>query len=359
MQEGVLLPHNSARYSFQHVQGEILACAVAREVIDGRSRWTTSPRPMVATNHSQPFAHEPVMVDEVVALIAAIPAGHLLDATVGGGGHSEALLESRSDVIITGLDRDPAALAAANARLERFGDRIRLRRTRFDALGDVLAELGAPVLSGFLFDLGVSSPQLDVAERGFSFRNDGPLDMRMDPDATMTAADVVNSYAQDRLARVLRRHSDERFAPRIARAIVDARPIERTARLAEVIVSAIPAAARRTGGHPATRTFQAIRIEVNDELQVIEPALQAALDALCVGGRGLVLTYHSGEDRIVKDVFRRRSASVDPPGLPVVVSSPEFSPIRPMARRPSAEELARNPRAGSARLRAIERLSAA
>ncbi len=312
---------------------------------------------MVASDPLQPFAHEPVMVREIVSLLAAVPPGPLLDATVGGGGHARALLDARSDVTLIGLDRDPAALLAARDRLDPHGSRVELRRTRFDHLAEVLLELGVDRLSGFVFDLGVSSPQIDRAERGFSYRLDGPLDMRMDPDQLPSAADVVNGYDSAELADVLRRYGDERFATRIANAIVAARPIERTARLAEVVVAAVPAAAR-SGGHPAKRTFQAIRIEVNDELRAIEPALRSALDALVPGGRGIVLTYHSGEDRIVKDVFRRSSRSEDPPGLPIEVSTPAFAIVRPAARRPTAAEVERNPRASSARLRAIDRLAA-
>lgn len=315
-------------------------------------------RTMDASDDSRPFAHRPVMLDEVVALLADVPSGEVLDATVGGAGHTLAILATRSDLTVVGIDRDPVALRAAGLATAELSGRVRLRRARFDDLAAVLQELGVDRLSGFLFDLGVSSPQLDDAARGFSFRNDGPLDMRMDPEAPTTAADIVNTYERGELAAMLRRNADERFAGRIAKAIVEARPIERTATLAEIVVSAIPAAARRTGGHPAKRTFQAIRIEVNSELQVIEPALQAALDALAVGGRGVVLTYHSGEDRIVKDVFRRRTQNTDPPGLPVAVSEPSFQLLRPLARRPGDDELATNPRASSARLRSIERLAA-
>jgi 16S rRNA (cytosine1402-N4)-methyltransferase len=313
---------------------------------------------MVAPDDSPPFAHRPVMVDEVVALVAEVPAGELLDATVGGGGHASAILAARSDLQLIGLDRDPSALAAARVALAGFGDRVRLRHTSFDQLAAVLDELGVVELSGFLFDLGVSSPQLDDPERGFSFRRDGPLDMRMDPDSPTTAADVVNFYSRGELTRVLRDHADERFASRIASAIVEARPIERTGRLAEAVVAAIPAGARRRGGHPATRTFQAIRIEVNGELQAIEPALGTALDHLSVGGRGMVLTYHSGEDRIVKGVFRRRTESTDPPRLPVPVAQPAYAVLRPPARRPAPAETEANRRAASARLRSIERLAA-
>lgn len=313
---------------------------------------------MVAANAHKPFVHRPVMVDEIVALVADLPPGELLDATLGGGGHARAILEARPDLHLIGLDRDPAAITAATSALAAHRDRVRIHRARFDGLGSVLDQLGVAALSGFLFDLGVSSPQLDHPERGFSFRHDGPLDMRMDPDAPTTAADVVNTYDRDRLARVLRAHSDERFAPRIADAIVAARPIERTALLAEIVVSAVPARARRESGHPARRTFQAIRIEVNDELRVIEPALEAALDALDLAGRGMVLTYHSGEDRIVKDAFRRRVRPIDPPDLPVATAEPDFVLGRPQARRASPAEQADNPRATSARLRTIERRAA-
>ncbi len=318
------------------------------------------------------------MVDEIIALVSTVPAGAVLDATVGGGGHAAAILEARADLRLIGLDRDPHALAAATRRLAPFGNRALLRRARFDQLAPVLTGTAAggagagseetvsgsgaaPLvdeLSAFLFDLGVSSPQLDRAERGFSFRHDGPLDMRMDPDAALSAAEVVNAYPVPELARVIGRYGDERFAGRIAAAIAAARPITGTTRLADVVVGAIPAAARRTGGHPATRTFQAIRIEVNGELVILGPALDAALDLLAVGGRGMVLTYHSGEDRIVKDVFRRRSTVAAPPRLPVAPPAPPFAMIRPLARRPRPEEVEANPRSASARLRSIERVAA-
>ncbi|MGH1494109.1 MAG: 16S rRNA (cytosine(1402)-N(4))-methyltransferase RsmH [Acidimicrobiales bacterium] len=302
-----------------------------------------------------PFQHRPVMVDEVVALIEPLPAGTFLDATLGGGGHAEAILTANSRLHLLGIDRDPAALAAAGERLERFGERVTLQRNRFDQIESSTKPLE---LSGFLFDLGVSSPQLDWAERGFSFRQDGPLDMRMDTDAALSADDVVNSYDQRDLAGLIRRNSDERFASRIAAAIVAARPLATTNQLAEIIVAAIPAPARRRGGHPAKRTFQAIRIEVNDELRILAPALEFVVDALVPGGRGIVITYHSGEDRIAKDVFRNRTAVEHPPGLPVEGPKPDFEIVRPMARRPSEAELADNPRATSARMRTIERVAA-
>lgn len=310
------------------------------------------------------------MVDEVVTLVTPLPAGTFLDATLGGGGHAEAVLAANDRLSVLGIDRDPTALVAARRRLAPFGDRVRLHRGRFDQLHELRTstasesaesgsdEAGSLRLSGFLFDLGVSSPQLDRAERGFSFRHDGPLDMRMDPDADLSADDVVNNYEQRELTELIRRNSDERFASRIAAAIVAARPIGTTEELAEVVVSAIPAPARRRGGHPAKRTFQAIRIEVNDELRILGPALEQVLDALVPGGRGIVITYHSGEDRIAKEAFRRRTAVDRPPGLPVEGPDPDYQIVRPMARRPSDAETATNRRAASARLRAIERVAA-
>jgi 16S rRNA (cytosine1402-N4)-methyltransferase len=330
------------------------------------------------------FQHQPVMVAEIVEVFATVPAGVVLDATLGGGGHSEALLERRPDLRILGIDRDPAALAAATRRLARFGDRVTTVHARFDDLDHAMQTLrsrddsrGIPRLpgarsdetlgiprhpasrlSGALFDLGVSSPQLDEAGRGFSYRQEGPLDMRMDPTTTWSASDVVNGYPVDDLARVLRRYGDERFAGRIARAIVAARPIETTTELAAIVTAAIPAAARRTGGHPAKRTFQAIRIEVNAELTALPEALDAAIDATAPGGRIAVLSYHSGEDRIVKERFRRATGACDcPPGLPCVCGAVQTVRIvRRIPKRPSAAEVEANPRAASARLRVVERV---
>lgn len=304
------------------------------------------------------FAHDPVMRDEIVDTFAHVPPGYVLDATLGGGGHSEAILESRDDLRILGLDRDPAALEAASARLLRFGDRVRTHRCRFDELDDAMQAHDITELSGALFDLGVSSPQLDQAERGFSYRAEGPLDMRMDPDAPWSADDVVNGYAEHELARVIRQYGDERFATRIARAIVAARPIETTNRLAEVVTAAIPAAARRTGGHPAKRTFQAIRIEVNGELDAIPDAIDTAIDRLVPGGRIAVLAYHSGEDRIVKDRFRQAETGgcECPSDLPCVCGAVRTVRLVRAPKRPSAAEQAANRRASSARLRVAEKL---
>ena len=304
----------------------------------------------------QPFEHEPVMVGEVVDLFAPVPAGTVVDATTGGAGHSRALLDAHPHLRITGLDQDPVAVAAARERLAPYGDRAEVIHARFDRIAEVVP---GPV-SGVLFDLGVSSVQLDVAERGFSHRFDAPLDMRMDQSSSArSASDVINGYDERELIRVLREHGDERFAVRIAKAIVANRPIETTGRLVEVIRDAIPAPARRKGGHPATRSFQAVRIEVNEELDVLPVALEAALALLVPGGRCAVLAYHSGEDRIVKAVLRDAATGgcTCPPGLPCACGAvPTVRLLKRGAWKPSAEEIARNPRAESARLRAVEKL---
>jgi 16S rRNA (cytosine1402-N4)-methyltransferase len=279
------------------------------------------------------------MADEVVGAFASVPSGVLVDVTLGGGNHSALLLDSRADCRLVGIDRDPAALEAAEVRLASYGDRVTLRHARFDDLATVMTDLGLPRVSGVLFDLGVSSPQLDLVERGFSYRGAGPVDMRMDPTQPWSAADVVNGYSVDDLTRVLRDYGDERFAYRIAQAIVAARPIEDTLTLAEIVRSAIPAPARRRGGHPAKRTFQAIRIEVNRELEILPTALDSAIELLAPGGRVAVLSYHSGEDRLVKAAFRRTVRIV-----------------RPEHREPSPAERESNPRAESARLRIVEKL---
>lgn len=297
------------------------------------------------------------MVEDVVDILGQSPAGVVLDATLGGAGHAVAVLDAWDHLEIVGIDRDPEALAVADERLAPYGDRARTARARFDQLDTVLDDLGVDELAGFLFDLGVSSPQLDWSDRGFSFRNEGPLDMRMDPDGPRSAADFVNEAAEKDIADVLQRNGDERFARRIAKAIVTARPIHTTTELSDVVVAAIPAAARRTGGHPAKRTFQAIRIEINEELSMLGPALDAAIDRLAPGGQGLVLTYHSGEDKIVKRAFRSRTEVDTPPGLPVAPEPTEHIALRPLARKASEAEVARNRRASSARLRGIRRRS--
>jgi 16S rRNA (cytosine1402-N4)-methyltransferase len=309
---------------------------------------------------SDDFEHQPVMAAEIVRTFASVPPGYVLDATLGGGGHASLLLEAHPHLRILGIDRDPDALAAANRRLAGFGDRVTTEHLRFDEFETAMDNLSLDHLSGALFDLGVSSPQLDRDERGFSYRNTAPLDMRMDRTEQWTAADIVNGYDVDRLARVLRQYGDERFAVRIARAIVAARPIETTTTLAEVVVGAIPAPARRTGGHPAKRTFQALRIELNQELAVLPGALATAIERTDVGGRLAVLSYHSGEDRIVKEQIRlaETGGCTCPPELPCVCEAVQIVRlVRGIPRTPSAAEKAANPRARSARLRVAERIS--
>jgi 16S rRNA (cytosine1402-N4)-methyltransferase len=303
------------------------------------------------------------MEPEITAIFGPVPPGYVIDATVGGGGHSRALLESRPDLQVVGLDQDGEALAATADRLAGFGARVTLRQARFDQLRGIVDELGYTNVSGVLFDLGVSSPQLDHPERGFSYRAAGPLDMRMDQRGGRTAADIVNGADVSELVRILRDGADERFAVRIARAIVANRPIETTTELAEVVRDAIPAPARRTGGHPAKRTFQALRIEVNDELGVLGAALDQAIDVLQPGGRIAVLAYHSGEDRIVKQRLQDAAAggTAPPPGVPIRAGEegtrPRLRLLKRGAWKPSADEIERNPRAESARLRAAEKLA--
>jgi 16S rRNA (cytosine1402-N4)-methyltransferase len=304
------------------------------------------------------FEHRPVMVDEVVDLLRPVPAGLVVDATVGAGGHSAAILSVRPELSVLGIDRDEDALAAAAATLAPFESRVTLRQIRFDALAATMEELGVDQLAGGLFDLGVSSPQFDRADRGFSYRFEGPLDMRMDRRQTRTAADIVNDDDEQALAGVLRDYGDERYARRIAAAIVAARPLRTTTELASVVRDAIPAPARRRGGHPAKRTFQALRIAVNDELDALPAALDQVIDRLLPGGRCVAISYHSGEDRIVKDRFRIATGACDcPPGLPCVCDAVQtVRLVRGIPRRPSTAEREANPRAASARLRVAERI---
>ena len=315
--------------------------------------------PAPTPNPADGFRHLPEMLDAVVTSLAPPPAGILLDATVGGGGHAAALLEARPDCRLLGIDRDADAIGAAGLRLAPFGERVRLVRAAFGDLGTVLEdELGQESLAGFLFDLGVSSPQLDRPDRGFSYREPGPLDMRMDQRQGLIAADVVNGYAESDLAAVLRTHGDERYARRIAAAVVAARPVSDTVELAGLVREAIPAPARRRGGHPAKRTFQALRIEGNDELAQLPGTLDLAVQRLVVGGRGVVLAYHSGEDRIVKERFdwAATGGCMCPARLPCGCGSVSIARIpRRGAHRPDEAEQARNRRATSARLRVLER----
>ncbi len=322
-------------------------------------KYLVDVQPVEGLRMSSAFEHQPVMVDEVVALFAPVPPGVVVDATVGGGGHARALLDAHAHLRLVGIDRDPDAVAAATASLARFGGRVEaIHHAGFDAL----AGWPSGEVSGVLFDLGVSSPQLDRPERGFSYRADGPLDMRMDPSQPRTAGDVVNRTDEADLARLLADSGERRFARRIASRIVANRPITSTGQLADVVRDAIPAAARRTGGHPAKRAFQAVRMAVNEELEVLGPAIDAAIGLLVPGGRCVVLAYHSGEDRIVKERFARAASGgcTCSPGMPCVCgATPLVRLLNRGARKPSPAEIVENPRAQSARLRACERLAGA
>jgi len=309
-------------------------------------------------------SHVPVLLDRVVALVAPPlerAGAVLVDATLGLGGHAEAVLTQCPRAHLVGLDRDGHALDVARVRLERFEGRTTFVHAVYDEIPDVLAELGHERVDGVLFDLGVSSMQLDVRERGFAYAEDAPLDMRMDDARGRTAADVLNTYSAAELARVLKTYGEERFARRIADSIVRERtrePFARSARLVELVRDAIPAPARRTGGHPAKRTFQALRMEVNDELSVLRRALPAAVESIGVGGRVVVMSYHSLEDRLVKQAFTAGTRSTVPPDLPVVPEGHE-PPLRLLTRgaeKATPEEIESNPRAASVRLRAVERV---
>ncbi len=302
---------------------------------------------------AQPFEHIPVLRHEVVSLFEVVPPGVLVDATVGGGGHAAALLDAYPSLRVIGIDRDPVALEAAQARLARFGDRVSLAHARFSSLEDLLKAVGR--VSGVLFDLGVSSPQLDVPDRGFSFRQGGPIDMRMDQSAGVTAADLVNTMSDEALAELFRENGETRYAWRIARAIVAARPVSSTDQLAEIVAASVPMAARRRG-HPARRVFQSLRIVVNDELGELRSALPVALSSLSVGGVCAVISYHSGEDRLTKAVFADSASGgcVCPPGLPCVCGAvPLHRLVFRGSKKASVAEIAVNPRAEAARLRAI------
>jgi 16S rRNA (cytosine1402-N4)-methyltransferase len=304
--------------------------------------------------------HVPVMLDRVLALLAPALSGRpaiVVDATVGLGGHAEALLAAHPQLTLVGLDRDQAALDRSEQRLAPYHERLHLVHAVYDRMPTVLASLGLPRIDGVLFDLGVSSMQLDRPERGFAYAQDAPLDMRMDQTSGRTAADVVNTYPVTELARVLREYGEERFAMRIARAIARERPLTSTARLAELVRTSIPAPARRTGGHPAKRTFQALRIEVNAELDALRAALPQAIAALRVAGRIVVLSYQSLEDRLVKQAFAALAIDATPPELPVPIDS--YGPqLRLLTRGegPTSAEVAANARAASVRLRAAERI---
>ena len=306
-------------------------------------------------------AHAPVLRERVVGLLAPAltrPGAVVVDATLGLAGHAEALLLAAPESNLVGIDRDPEALARSRERLAPFADRVTLVHAVYDELEHVLADLKLPAVEGVLFDLGVSSMQLDDATRGFSYRLDADLDMRMDTTGETSAYEIVNGYGAAELARVIRRYGEERFATRIAAAIVAARPVRSTVELADIVRTAVPAATRRTGGHPAKRTFQALRIEVNAELAVLSRALPAAIDALSVGGRLVALSYHSLEDRLVKRAITAGTEIDAPPDLPIRAAQvrPVLRVLTRGAERADEDEVAMNPRSASARLRGCERI---
>jgi len=309
-------------------------------------------------------AHVPVLLDRCVSLLdpALAEAGSVvIDATLGLAGHSEALLTRCPNAHLIGIDRDVHALELAAERLAPFAGRTTLVHAVYDEIPDVLDDLGVAAVQGVLFDLGVSSMQLDVRERGFAYAEDAPLDMRMNDTTGPTAAEVLNTYPAADLARILRAYGEEKFARQIARAIVTEReqePFTNSARLVDLLYRVIPVPARRTGGHPAKRTFQALRIEVNEELDVLARAVPAALDSISVGGRVVVMSYHSLEDRLVKQAFAGRTRSTVPDDLPVVPEEhkPELRLLTRGAEKASAAEIEENPRAASVRLRAVERV---
>ena len=309
-------------------------------------------------------SHVPVLLDRVVALLAPAldhEGAVLVDCTLGLGGHTEAVLTECPQARVIGIDRDLAALELAGRRLAAFGGRFTPVHAVYDELGEVLVEQGLSHVDGVLFDLGVSSMQLDVRERGFAYAEDAPLDMRMDSSEGRTAADILNTYSAAELTRVLRDFGEEKFARKIAGAIVrerESEPFTTSGRLVELLYAEIPAPARRTGGHPAKRTFQALRMEVNDELAVLRRAIPEAIAAIGVGGRVVVESYHSLEDRLVKQAFTAATRSTVPEELPFVPagSEPALRLVTRGSEKANAAEIDQNPRAASVRLRALERV---
>lgn len=313
---------------------------------------------------AQDARHVPVLLDRVLDLLepsVSTAAPVVVDATLGLGGHTEAMLKRYPDLHVIGIDRDPEALARAKARLAPFGDRVTYAHAVYDEIEDVVRDAGFASVSGVLFDLGVSSMQLDLADRGFAYAQDAPLDMRMNPEDDLTAADILNTYTSRDLSRILREYGEEKFAKRIADNVVAARdkePFRDSARLVDLIRDSIPQAARRTGGNPAKRTFQALRIEVNDELGVYRRALPDALEALAPGGRVIVLSYHSLEDRITKRALTEVTTTDVPRDLPFVPVGHEakYKLVTRGAELATDLEIEQNPRARSVRLRVAERL---
>jgi 16S rRNA (cytosine1402-N4)-methyltransferase len=310
-----------------------------------------------------PDVHVPVLLERTLALLEpslSRPGAVLVDATLGLAGHTEAVLQRFADATVIGIDRDPEAIERSRERLAPFGDRAVLVQAVYDRIDEVLDDLGRGAVDAVLFDLGVSSMQLDRSDRGFAYAQDAPLDMRMHQGEGMTAADVLNTYGEKDLVRILRTYGEEKFAARIAASVVSARddePFDRSGRLVDLVRDATPQAARRTGGNPAKRTFQALRIEVNDELGVLRRAVPVSLACVGLGGRVVSLAYHSLEDRIVKRAFTEVTTSVAPPDLPVVPQElkPRFRLLTRGAEVASPEEITTNRRAQSVRLRAVER----
>ena len=308
------------------------------------------------------YGHVPVLLHECLAALAIRPEGIYVDGTLGRAGHSLEIVKRLTTGRLIGIDRDETAIAAAQERLADYADRVTLVHSNFDRIGDILAELHIDGADGMLFDLGVSSPQLDDAERGFSYMHDAPLDMRMDRSAYLTAREVVNGWSYEELRRILFEYGEERYAPAIARRIVqtrEQRPIETTLELVEVIKSAMPPAALREKQHPAKRSFQAIRIAVNGELDALPPMLEAATEHLNPGGRLAVISFHSLEDRIIKKTMQELATGCTcPPEFPVCVCGKKPK-LRLVSRKPivsGEEELAHNPRARSAKLRVAEKV---
>lgn len=318
----------------------------------------------MSVHRPTPERHVPVLRTRCLDLLAPAltrPAPVVVDATLGMGGHSQAILERFPEARLVGIDRDEEALRLAGERLNPWAERIDLVHAVYDEIGPVLDRLGVDAVDGVLFDLGVSSLQLDERDRGFAYSFDAPLDMRMDTGSGRTAADVVNTYSEQDLVRIIRSWGEEKFAGRIASAIVKARqeaPLAGTGRLVEVIRSVVPAQAARTGGHPAKRTFQALRIEVNEELDVLERAVPAALDLVRTGGRVVAMSYHSLEDKIVKRAFAAGTHSSAPKGFPVELDEhkPYLKSLTKGTEVPTEHEIQENPRAASAKLRAVERI---
>ena len=314
-------------------------------------------------NGTPEFSHYSVLLDESVSGLNIKPDGIYVDCTLGGGGHSEKIASQlTAEGRLISIDQDSAAIAASKKRLERYAERIEFVRDNFRNVGDVLSRLGVEKIDGAIIDLGVSSYQLDTPERGFSYMHDAPLDMRMDPDAPLSAYEVVNTYSEERLKKLIFDYSEERFAGRIAARICTEReikPIETTHELVSIVRSAIPAKNREDGGHPAKRTFQAIRIEVNSELSIIEPTLDALIYSLAPDGRLSVITFHSLEDRIVKQTFAKAASGCTcPKDLPICVcgNKPKVKLITHKPILPSERELEENSRSKSAKLRIIEKL---